>query len=158
MTDRTISPLRRRMSEDMTVRGFTASTQGGYLAAVENFTAILGRPPDKSDAEDLRRYRLHMRSNGASAASMNSAVSALRFFFGVTLGRGDAQVGMTTVREPRRLPVILSPEEVARLLDAARSSSPGGLEYRAALSVAYGAGLRAFEVVSLKLADIDNAW
>jgi site-specific recombinase XerD len=156
MTDKTISPLRRRMTEDMTVRGFTAGTQGGYLAAVENFTAFLGRPPDKSDAEDLRRYQLHMRSIGASATSMNSAVSALRFFFGVTLSRGDAQVGMTTVREPRRLPVILSPEEVARLLDAAQSSSPGGLKYRAALSVAYGAGLRASEVVSLKLADIDS--
>ncbi len=136
MTNGNISPLRRRMSEGMTVRGFTAGTQGGYLAAVENFTAFLGRPPDKSDAEDLRRYQLHMRPNGASAASMNSAVSALRFFFGVTLGRGDAQVGMTTVREPRRLPVVLSPEAVARLLDAARSSSPGGLKYRAVLSVA----------------------
>ena len=155
MTDRTISPagspLRRRMTEDMTVRGFTASTQRGYLAAVENFTAFLGRSPDSSDAEDLRRYQLLMRSNGASATSMNAAVSALRFFFGVTLGRGDAQVGMTTVREPRRLPVVLSPEDVRRLLDAAP-----GLKYRAALSVAYGAGLRASEVVSLKLADIDS--
>ena len=151
MTDKTISPLRRRMTEDMTVRGFTAGTQGGYLAAVENFTAFLGRPPDKSNAEDLRRYQLHMRSIGASATSMNSTVSALRFFFGVTLSRGDAQAGMTTVREPRRLPVILSPEEVARLLDAAPS-----LKYRAALSVAYGAGLRASEVASLKLADIDS--
>ncbi len=151
MTNGTISPLRRRMTEDMTVRGFTAGTQGGYLAAVENFTAFLGRSPDRSDAEDLRRYQLHMRSNGASATSMNAAVSALRFFFGVTLGRGDAQAGMTTVREPRRLPVVLSPEEVRRLLDAAP-----GLKYRAALSVAYGAGLRASEVVSLKLADIDS--
>ncbi len=92
MTDKRISPLRQRMIGDMTVRGFTPSTQGGYLAAVENFTAFLGRSPDRSDAEDLRRYQLHMRSNGASATSMNSAVSALRFFFGVTLGRGDAQV------------------------------------------------------------------
>jgi len=151
MTDRTISPLRRRMSEDMTVRGFTAGTQGGYLAAVENFTAFFGRSPDRASAEDLRRYQLYMRSIGASATSMNAAVSALRFFFGVTLSRGDAQVGMTTVREPRRLPVILSPEEVRRLLDAAP-----GLKHRAALSVAYGAGLRASEVVSLKLADIDS--
>ncbi len=151
MTDKRISPLRRRMTEDMTVRGFTASTQGGYLAAVENFTAFFGRSPDQASAEDLRRYQLHMRSNGASATGMNAAVSALRFFFGVTLGRGDAQAGMTTVREPRRLPVVLSPEEVRRLLDAAP-----GLKYRAALSVAYGAGLRASEVVSLKLADIDS--
>jgi site-specific recombinase XerD len=82
---------------------------------------------------------------------MNAGVSALRFFFTVTLGRGDAQVGMTTVREPRKLPVVLSPEEVTRLLDAAP-----GLKYRAALSLAYGAGLRAAEVVSLKVADIDS--
>jgi site-specific recombinase XerD len=151
MTDRTISPLRRRMTEDMTIRGFTVGTQRGYLVAVENFTSFLGRAPDGATAEDLRRYQLHMRSSGASATSMNAAVSALRFFFGVTLGRGDAQAGMTTVREPHRLPVVLSPEEVARLLDAA-----SGLKYRAALSLAYGAGLRASEVVSLKLADIDG--
>jgi len=151
MTNGNISPLRRRMTEDMTVRGFTAGTQGGYLAAVENFTAFFGRSPGQASAEDLRRYQLYMRSIGASATSMNAAVSALRFFFGVTLGRGDAQVGMTTVREPRRLPVILSTEEVARLLDAAP-----GLKYRAALSVAYGAGLRASEVVSLKMSDIDS--
>ena len=152
MTDRTISPLRRRMAGDMTIRGFTAGTQRGYLATVENFTSFLGRAPDGATAEDLRRYQLHMRSSGASATTMNTAVSALRFFFGVTLGRDDAQVGMTTVREPRRLPVVLSPEEVARLLDAAP-----GLKYRAALSLAYGTGLRASEVVSLKLADIDSS-
>jgi site-specific recombinase XerD len=151
MTDRTISPLRRRMTEDMTVRGFTASTQRGYIRAVRDFTAFFGRSPDRASAEDLRRYQLHMRSIGASATSMNAGVSALRFFFTVTLGRGDAQVGMTTVREPRKLPVMLSPEEVARLLDAAP-----GLRYRAALSLAYGAGLRASEVVSLKLSDIDS--
>ena len=156
MTDRTISPpgspLRRRMTGDMTIRGFAPSTQRGYLAAVTDFTAFLGRSPDGAIAEDLRRYQLHMRSSGASATAMNTAVSALRFFFGVTLGRGDAQVGMTTVREPHRLPVVLSPEEVARLLDAAP-----GLKYRATLSLAYGAGLRASEVVSLKLSDIDSS-
>ncbi len=156
MTDKTISPpgspLRQRMTEDMTIRGFTVGTQRGYLVAVENFTSFLGRAPDGATAEDLRRYQLHMRSSGASATAMNTAVSALRFFFGVTLGRDDAQVGMTTVREPRKLPVILSPEEVARVLDAAP-----GLKYRAALSLAYGAGLRASEVVSLKLADIDSS-
>ncbi len=125
-SDNTISPLRQRMIEDMAcpgpepgVRGFTACTQRGYIAAVKNFTAFLGRAPDRADAEDLRRYQLHMRSEGASATTMNTAVSALRFFFSVTLGRGDAQVGMTTVREPHRVPVILSPEEVACLLDAA---------------------------------------
>jgi site-specific recombinase XerD len=139
------------MVEDMTVRGFTAATQRGYIRAVKDFTAFLGRSPDQAGAEDLRRYQLHMRSAGASATSMNAAVSALRFFFGMTLGRDDAQLGMTTVREPHKLPVILSPEEVRRLLDAAP-----GLKYRAALSVAYGAGLRASEVVSLKMSDIDS--
>jgi len=125
MTDRTISLLRRRMIEDMTVRGFTASTQQGYIRAVRDFTAFLGRLPDRADAEDLRRYQLHMRSRGASATSMNAAVSALRFFFTVTLGRSDAQAGMTTVREPRKLPVILSPQEVTRLLDAAPGLKTG---------------------------------
>lgn len=151
MTDKSISPLRRRFIEDMTVRGFTPATQRGYLRAVADFTAFLGRPPDQAGAEDLRRYQVHMRSAGASATTMNAAVSALRFFFGVTLGRADAQTGMTTVREPRRLSVILSPEEVARLLDAAP-----GLKAKAALSVSYGAGLRASEVVSLKVTDIDS--
>ncbi len=152
MTDKAISRLRLRMIEDMTVRGFTACTQRGYIAAVKRFTVFLGGSPDQADAEDLRRFQLYMRSEGASATTMNMAVSALRFFFGVTLGRGDAEVGMTTVRQPRRLPVILSPEEVARLLDAAP-----GLKSRAALSVAYGAGLRASEVVSLKVSDIDSS-
>ena len=152
MTKRPISPLRHRMIEDMTVRGFTPSTQRGYLAAVTGFTVFLGRSPDRADREDLRRYQLHMRSNGASATSMNAAVSALRFFFTTTLGRNDANAGMTTVREPRRLPEILSPREVGRLLEAAPS-----LKYKAAFSIAYGAGLRASEVVSIKVGDIDSA-
>jgi site-specific recombinase XerD len=154
MTDKhrgAISPLRQRMIEDMTIRGFTTDTQRGYICAVRDFAAFLGRSPDRGDAEDLRRYQLHMRSTGASATSMNTAVSGLRFFFGVTLGRDDAAVGMTGVHEPHRLPVVLSPEEVARLLDAATS-----LKYKAALSLAYGAGLRASEVVSLKISDIDS--
>ena len=153
MTDRDqpISPLRRRMIEDMEVRGFTPKTQTDYIRVVRDFTCFFGRTPDQADKEDLRRFQHHMRRQGASAATMNLAVSALRFFFGVTLSRGDAEVGMTTVSLPQRLPVILSPEEVARLLDHAP-----GLKARAALSLAYGAGLRASEVVSLKVADIDS--
>ena len=151
MTTSSISPLRQRMIEDMTVRGFTPGTERGYIVAVRNFASFLGRPPDQADGEDLRRYQLHMRRKGASATSMNATVSALRFFFGVTLGRDDARVAMTTVREPRKLPVVLSPTEVARLLQAAP-----GLKYRAALGLAYGTGLRASEVVSLKVSDIDS--
>lgn len=151
MSNQNISPLRRRMIEDMTVRGFSANTQRGYIRAVRDFAVFLGRSPDRATAEDLRRYQLHMRQEGAAARGMNAAVSALRFFFGVTLGRDDAQVGMTTVREPLTLPVVLSPDEVARLLDAAP-----GPKYKAALGLAYGAGLRASEVVHLKLGDIDS--
>jgi len=151
MTNTATSQLRQRMIEDMTLRGFSLGTQRGYIAAVRNFTDFLGRRPDQADGEDLRRYQLHMRSSGASATSMNAAVSASRFFFGVTLGRSDANADMTTVREPAKLPVVLSPDEVARLLEAAP-----GLKYRAALSLAYGAGLRASEVVSLKVSDIDS--
>ena len=146
-----ISPLRRRMIDDMTIRGFTPGTQRDYIRAVEDFAAFLGRSPDQGDAEELRRYQLHLRHRGVSAGGMNRSVSALRFFFTVTLGRGALAEILTSVREPRKLPVVLSPGEVARLLDAAP-----GLKYQAALSVAYGAGLRASEVVSLKIADIDS--
>ena len=86
------------MIEDMDVHGFIACTQRGYIAEVRNFTIFLGRPPDQADKEDLRRFQHHMRSEGASAAHMNMAVSASRFFFGTTLDRGDAEAGMTTVR------------------------------------------------------------
>ncbi len=116
MTDKTISPLRRRMIEDMTVRGFSPATQRGYIRAVMVFTAFLGRSPDQAGAEDVRRYQLHMRSSEASATTMNAAVSALRFFFGVTLRRGDAQVGMTialyaTTQANRPAPPVAGPAE-----------------------------------------------
>jgi integrase/recombinase XerD len=151
MTDQSVSPLRRRMIEDMTIRRFAPKTQASYIRAVRSFTVFLGRSPDQATAEDLRRYQLHLASGGVSVPSLNATVTALRFFFTVTLGRSEATAKMASVRKPRKLPVVLSPEEVARLLDAAP-----GLKYRAALSVAYGAGLRAAEVVSLKIADIDS--
>ena len=151
MTNEAISPLRRRMIEDMAIRKLSPKTQIGYIRHVKNFAAFLGRSPDTASADDLRRFQLHQRQNGVQASSINSAVSALRFFFGVTLDRPDMERHLTFVREPRKLPVVLSPEEVARLLDAAP-----GLKYKAALSVAYGAGLRAAEVVTLKVCDIDS--
>jgi site-specific recombinase XerD len=151
MTDTTISPLRLRMIEDMTIRKLAPKTQQGYIRAVRNFSAFLGASPDGASFEDVRRYQLHLVTSGTSATVVNHSLTALRFLFTVTLRRPDVVAYLPFVREPRRLPVVLSPEEVARLLDAAP-----GLKYKAALSVAYGAGLRASEVVSLKIADIDS--
>jgi integrase/recombinase XerD len=151
MTDQAVSPLRRRMIEDMTIRKFAPKTQHDYVQRVKNFAAFLGRSPDTATFEDVRRYQLHLTASGVGVASLNQTVSTLRFFFRVTLKRHDIVEHTHFIREPRKLPVVLSPDEVARLLDAAP-----GLKYKAALSVAYGAGLRASEVISLKLTDIDS--
>ncbi|SHK68441.1 Site-specific recombinase XerD [Bradyrhizobium lablabi] len=151
MTDQAMSPLRRRMIEDMTIRKFAPKTQHDYLQRVKNFAAYLGRSPDTANFEDLRRYQLHLAGSGAGVPTLNQTISTLRFFFKVTLGRPDIVERTAFVHEPSKLPVVLSPEEVARLLDAAPS-----LKYKTALSVAYGAGLRASEVVALKVSDIDS--
>jgi site-specific recombinase XerD len=151
MTDEAMSPLRRRMIEDMTIRKLALNTQQGYIRTVKNFAAFLGRSPDTASFEDVRRFQLHLVGTGAQTPILNHAVSALRFFFGVTLRRHDIVTHTTFIHEPRKLPVVLSPDEVTRLLNAAP-----GLKYKAALSVAYGAGLRAAEVVALKVSDIDS--
>ena len=151
MTDQAMNPLRRRMIEDMTIRKLATKTQHDYLQKVKNFAAYLGRSPDTASSEDVRRYQLHLAASGVGVPTINQTISTLRFFFKVTLGRPDLMERATFVREPRKLPVVLSPEEVARLLDAAPS-----LKYKAALSVAYGAGLRVSEVVALKVGDIDS--
>jgi site-specific recombinase XerD len=151
MTDKAISPLRQRMIEDMTARHFAEKVQTDYIRHVKNFAAFLGRSPDTATSEDLRLYQLHMTKTHVSPPSINAAILALRFFFRVTLERDDLVRRLMLVREPRRAPTVLSPEEVARLLAAA-----AGVKYKAALSVAYGAGLRVSEVVALKVSDIDN--
>src|ERR1700738_3565661 len=151
MTDEAMSPLRRRMIEDMTIRKLAPKTQQGYIRTIKDFAAFLGRSPDTASFEDVRRFQLHLATNGAHIPILNHTVAALRFFFRVTLRRPDIIEHTTFVHEPRKLPVILSPEEVARLLDAA-----SGLKYKAALSVAHGAGLRAAEVITLKVSDIDS--
>ena len=148
---RPISPLRQRMLEDMMLRKLSPQTQAAYIRAVINLTRFLGRSPDTATPEDLRRYQLHLVETGTSSITLNATITALRFFFGATLDRPDALSKMSTVREPRKLPVVLSGEEVARLIEAAATP-----KYQAALSVAYGAGLRASEVVMLKLGDIDS--
>ena len=151
MSDETISPLRRRMIEDMTVRGFGAKTRHDYVRHVETFTAFIGRSPDTATAEEVRRFQLHQTTTGVGAPSINSAVSALRFLFSLTLERPDLARRLTVVRQPRRLPLVLSVEEVALLLQAAP-----GPKYKAALATAYGAGLRVSEVVALKVGDVDS--
>src|SRR5437870_13173217 len=119
MTDEAMSPLRRRMIEDMTIRKFAPKTQHDYVQRVKNFAAFLGRSPDTGSFEDVRRFQLHLAQSGAHSPILNHAVSALRFFFRVTLGRHEIVAHTTFIHEPRKLPVVLSPEEVARLLDAA---------------------------------------
>jgi len=151
MSDKPISPLRRRMIEDMTVRNFVEKTRNDYIRHVRTFTTFLGRAPDKAAPEDLRLFQLHQRQTGVGASSINGSVAALRFFFTVTLDRPEMARHLTFVREPRKIPVILSLEEIARLLAAAP-----GPKYKAALSAAYGAGLRVSEVVALKVSDIDS--
>ena len=152
MTDKAISPLRRRMIDDRAIRQLGPKTQSGYIRAVKNFVAFLGHSPDQASTDDIRRYQLHLASSDLGVPSVNAAMTALRFFFKVTLRRSDVAEDVVFIREPRRLPVVLSPEEVARLLAAAP-----GLKYQAALSIAYGAGLRVSEVISLKVGDIDSA-
>jgi integrase/recombinase XerD len=151
MTDEAMSPLRRRMIEDMTICKFAPKTQHDYVRRVKNFAAFLGRSPDTASFEDVRRYQLHLAASGVGVATLNETAVSLRFFFRVTLKRQDIIEHTHFIREPRKLPVVLSPEEVARLLNAAP-----GLKYKAALCVAYGAGLRASEVISLKVSDIDS--
>ncbi|WP_240975229.1 tyrosine-type recombinase/integrase [Paraburkholderia aromaticivorans] len=150
-SDPGISALRRRMVDDMRMRKFAPRTQSGYLRAVRQFARFLGRSPDTATVEDLRNYQLHLVDHGTSPVSLNAAISGLKFFFDVTLDQPQLMARMQPVRVPRTLPVILSPDEVRRLIAAA-----GNLKHQTALSVAYGAGLRASEVVALKVGDVDS--
>jgi len=151
MSKKPISPLRQRMIDDMTARRYKEKVQKDYVRHVRTFAAFLGRSPDTATSEDLRRYQLHMAQRQVSPWTVNCAITALRFFFTVTLEKPDLVRPLRLVTEPRRTPVVLSPEEVARLIEAAP-----GLKYKAALSVAYGAGLRVSEVANLKVSDIDS--
>ena len=152
MSDHSISLLRQRMIEDMTARRFKEKVQKDYVRHVRTFTKFLGRSPDTATSEDLRRFQLHMAQQQIGAPTINSAIAALRFFFSMTLERPDLVRPLRIVSTPRKAPVVLSQEEVARLLQAAP-----GLKYKAALSVAYGAGLRVSEVANLKVSDIPGS-
>jgi site-specific recombinase XerD len=139
------------MIEDMRMCKLSPKTQLQYIRAVRKLTGFLGRSPDTAVIEDLRRYQLHLVDHGTSPVSINAAITGLKFFFEVTLDRRDLINKMRPVHVPRKLPVVLSREEAARLIAAA-----GNLKHQTALSVAYGAGLRASEVVSLKVSDVDS--
>jgi len=143
--------LRERFIEDMTVRGFTDKTRKDYIRTVAGFAAFLKRSPSSATAEDIRRFQIHQSERGMNAPAMNSAVAALRFFFNHTADRPDLVRKLIRLRYPRKLPTVLSPDEAARLIAATTC-----LKHRAALSVAYGAGLRVAEVAALKVGDIDS--
>ena len=150
-TARPGTPLRYRMLDDMRMRKFAERTQPGYIRAVRKLAAFLGRSPDTATAEDLRRFQLHLVDAGTGPVTINATITGVKFFFDVTLGQPELMAKMQHVRVPRKLPVILSPEEVGRLIAAAPN-----LKHQAAMSVAYGAGLRVSEVVALKVSDIDG--
>ncbi len=146
-----ISPLRQRLIDDMSMRRFSRQTQRNYLRDVGRFATFLRRPPDLATAEDLRRFQVEQQDAGVPVPTINSIVSALRFFFTHTIDRPDLARKLVRVAHPRTLPVVLSRDEVARLLDATTC-----FKHQAALSVAYGAGLRVAEVSALKVTDIDS--
>jgi site-specific recombinase XerD len=143
--------LRGRLIEDMNLRDFTEKTQRYYIRIISRFAAFLGRSPDTATPEDMRRWQLYLSELGMNPPAFNSAVAALRFFFTITLDRPDLSRKLVRLAYPRKLPSVLSAEEVARLLTATTC-----LKHRAALAVAYGAGLRVAEVATLKVGDIDS--
>lgn len=146
-----VSPLRQRMIEDMRMRKLAPKTQAAYIRSVRQLAGYLGRSPDTATVEDLRNYQLYLVDRGTSPVSLNAAITGLKFFFEVTVDRAALMAKMQPVFVPRTLPVVLSQEEAARLIAAA-----GSLKHQTALSVAYGAGLRASEVTSLKVGDVDS--
>jgi integrase/recombinase XerD len=140
------------MIEDMTVRNLSPATQRSYISAVSKFSRYFGRSPDKLELEDVRAFQVHLVSTGISWPALNQIVCSLRFFYGVTLVEAFIPERIPYAREPRKLPVVLSPDEVVQFLEAV-----SGLKSRAALTCCYAAGLRASEVAGLMVADVDSA-
>ena len=146
-----ISLLRQRLIDEMTLRRFSPETQRNTIRDVGRLATFLGRSPGTATAEDLRRFQLEQQETGVPVPTINGIVSALRFFFTQVLDRPDFARRLVRITHPRKLPVVLSLDEVARLLNATTC-----LKHQAALSVAYGAGLRVAEVASLKVSDVDS--
>jgi integrase/recombinase XerD len=147
----TMSPLRRRMIDDMMVRNLSPTTQQSYIYAVAKFSRHFNRSPDRLGLEDVRAYQLHLIAQKRSWSHINQVACSLRFFYGVTLGQSEAFERIVTAREPQKLPVVLSADEIVRFLEAVP-----GLRNRAALTAAYGAGLRVGEVARLQVNAIDS--
>lgn len=147
----TMSPLRRRMIEDMTIRNLSPATQRSYLNAVSKFSRHFGQSPDRLGLEEVHAFQVHLVANGISWPALNQIVCALRFFYGVTLGQPTVPERIAYAREPQKLPVVLSADEVVRLLEAVPS-----LKSRTALTTVYATGLRVSEVVRLQIGDIDS--
>jgi integrase/recombinase XerD len=152
MTTDTISPLRQRMIEDMTARKLGAGTQRSHIYSCKRFAAFLKRSPDTATSEDIRRFQLHLAETGMSIGNRNRIMTGVRFMFRVTLRRLDLAAEIYQVREPEKLPLVMSKDEMKRLLAVASS-----LKARIMLSLGYGCGLRAGEVVRLKVKHIDAA-
>ena len=146
------SALRERMIEDMSVRGFTEDTRRDYIRCVKAFAAFIGRSPDTATAEDIRRFQLHLSQTSMSICSRNRIMTGLRFLFRVTLRRLDLAAEIYHIREPQKIPLVMSPDETRRLLAVVDN-----LKVRTLLGLGYGCGLRAGEVVRLKVKHIDRA-
>jgi site-specific recombinase XerD len=147
----TVSPLRQRMIEDMVARKLNPHTQRGHISSCKRFAAWLKRSPDTATPDEVRRFQLHLIESGASICNRNRIMTGIRFLFRVTLRRHDLAAEVWHLKEPQKLPPVLSPEEVKRILTMAMS-----LKARAMLTLAYGCGLRAGEVVRLRAGDIDS--
>jgi site-specific recombinase XerD len=147
-----VTPLRQRMIEDMNARKLGAGTQRSHIRSCKRFAAFLKRSPDTATAEDIRRFQLHLSETGVSIGNRNGIMSGLRFLFRVTLRRLDLIAEIYHLREPQKIPLVMSQDETRRLLAVA-----GNLKVRMLLSLGYGCGLRAGEVVRLKVKHIDSA-
>ena len=152
MTTEAITPLRQRMIEDMNARKLGKDTQRGHVYSCKRFAAFLNRSPDTATAEDIRRFQLQLSETGTSICNRNRIMTGLRFLFRVTLRRLDLAAEIYHIREPQKIPLVMSPDETRRLLGVADN-----LKVRTMLSLGYGCGLRASKAVRLKVKHIDSA-
>ena len=147
-----ITPLRQRMIEDMSARKLSLHTQRSHISSCKRFAAYLKRSPDAATADDIRLLQLHLVEFGASIGNRNRIMTGVRFLFRVTLRRLELAAEIYHIKQPQKIPLVLSPDEAKRLLAMSEN-----LKVRVLLALSYGAGLRAGEVVRLEAGDIDSA-